>query len=70
MFLNEFGMFLHDFREQFSSTGKIHPATSDLPHQHVDEPFEVIKADVSQNSSNEDDDFKLFEIHRIKNRKF
>ncbi len=67
MFLNEFGMFLHDCCEHSSSAGKVHPDTSDSSHQHVDRPVEAINA-VSQNSSIEDDDFKLFEIHRIKNR--
>ena len=69
MFLNEFGMFLHDVREYLSSAkGKVHPDTGHSPHQHVDQPFEVTNADLSQNSSTEDDEFKLFEIHRIKNR--
>ena len=68
MFLNEFGMFLHDVREYLSSAkGKVHPDTGHSPHQHVDQPFEVTNADLSQNSSTEDE-FKLFEIHRIKNR--
>ena len=69
MFLNEFSIFFHDFREYFNSSGKIHPDTSsDTPHQHVDRPCEVANANLSQSSSSEDDDFKLFEIHRIKNR--
>ena len=69
MFLNEVGMFLHDVCEHLSSAkGKVHPDTGHSPHQHVDQPFEVTNADLSQNSSTEDDEFKLFEIHRIKNR--
>jgi hypothetical protein len=68
MFLNEFSIFFHDFREYFNSSGKIHPDTSDNPHQHDDQACEAANANLSQSSSSEDDDFKLFEIHRIKNR--
>ena len=68
MVLNECSLCFHDFREYFSSSGKIHPDTSDTPHQHVDRPCESANANLSQSSSSEDDDFKLFEIHRIKNR--
>ena len=68
MFLNECSFFFHDFREHFSSSSKIHPDDSETPHQCVDRPCEAANADLSQNSSSEDDDFKLFEIQRIKNR--
>ena len=35
-------------------------------HQQADQPCEAANDDASQNSLIEDDDFKLFEIHRIK----
>jgi hypothetical protein len=67
-FLNEFGMFIHDIRDHVSSAGKVHPDCGDSLHQQTDQPCETANSDASQNSSNEDEDFKLFEIHRIKNR--
>jgi hypothetical protein len=67
-FLNEFGMFIHDIREHVSSAGKVHPDCGDSLHQQAEQPCKAANSDASQNSSNEDDDFKLFEIHRIKNR--
>jgi hypothetical protein len=68
MFLNECSLLFHDFREHFSSSVNIQPDTSDTPHQQVERPSEAANANLSQSSSSEDDDFKLFEIHRIKNR--
>ena len=68
-FLDEFSMFLNDIREHFGSADNAD--TSDTPRQHSERPSDAANANVYQSSSSDDDNddnFKLFEIHRIKNR--
>lgn len=68
-FLDEFRLLLHDLREHFGSANN--PDTCHTPRQHSERPSDAVLANVSQSSSRDDDDdenFKLFEIHRIKNR--
>jgi hypothetical protein len=64
-FLDDFGIALNDFREHFGSADN--PDTVNIPER----PSDAANDNVSQSSSIDDDNydnFKLFEIHRIKNR--
>lgn len=68
-FLDEFSMFLNDIREHFGSAENAD--ISDTPRQHSERPSDAANGNVHQSSSSDDDNddnFKLFEIHRIKNR--